>query len=719
MSKSPDAFRTISEVAEWLDIQAHVLRFWESKFTQVKPVKRAGGRRYYRPTDMLLLGGIQHLLHEKGLSIKEAQALVREEGVQHVQSLSKPLEADEAEDETPPVEAKPVSKWVEPDAVQPPEPEAPRTPVVDRDPPEEPEPPLRTSAPPTPPPFSAPQPPAPVEHADQLEGQPLNKQQEGEDAGSPASAAPAAAPPAAPAPPTAPTVQPDVAQTPSVAEPQERAVGAAPIDTALPSASERPEGSADAQPPQDTDMSQQNAHPAATPPISASTSNAGDEPVALTDAPPAAVEATASETPAESSADQAEGHFEGDTEGGAEGNTDVQIDMPFDLPDAPQRPRDLSEQGPAPSHNSAQISDAASDAGPTAQQDFFASSTAADTAPTANEDVEDASRPQSPAPSGSEPSEAPAPQTAPISSASAPHAAPQEASPQAASPSASEDEAPEADAFAAPDPMEDASGFSTHRESAAADDAATAEPADTSATALESDPEPEGPDSSPPATEPAPEVPSPAEGETADPTRTAEEIARAMAAMADIIPSQDQASAPDQSPAPAAEIDNGQIDAAATPDMPEDAPDTLEAAPDTSDAPVEEVPISAVADTSEFTDPSSAEDVDADDDIGESVAEIETASSDMASPDEGLPAQSNDDSDAQDSDPVQSTPELTADEPQQTSLRARVVDVPDEPQGTIPAGVLQRLSSVAAQSPAQSAVLSEIIEDLRHFGQQR
>ena len=76
MSKSPDAFRTISEVAEWLDVPAHVLRFWESKFTQVKPVKRAGGRRYYRPTDMLLLGGIQNLLHDKGLSIKDAQALL-------------------------------------------------------------------------------------------------------------------------------------------------------------------------------------------------------------------------------------------------------------------------------------------------------------------------------------------------------------------------------------------------------------------------------------------------------------------------------------------------------------------------------------------------------------------------------------------------------------------------------------------------------------------
>ena len=61
MSKSPDAFRTISEVADWLGVQAHVLRFWESRFTQVKPVKRAGGRRYYRPNDMRLLGGIKKL----------------------------------------------------------------------------------------------------------------------------------------------------------------------------------------------------------------------------------------------------------------------------------------------------------------------------------------------------------------------------------------------------------------------------------------------------------------------------------------------------------------------------------------------------------------------------------------------------------------------------------------------------------------------------------
>ncbi|WP_246227837.1 MerR family transcriptional regulator [Roseobacter ponti] len=92
MSKSPDAFRTISEVADWLGVQAHVLRFWESKFTQVKPIKRAGGRRYYRPSDMLLLGGLRQLLHEDGLTIKGAQKMLREKGVAHVADMSRPLD---------------------------------------------------------------------------------------------------------------------------------------------------------------------------------------------------------------------------------------------------------------------------------------------------------------------------------------------------------------------------------------------------------------------------------------------------------------------------------------------------------------------------------------------------------------------------------------------------------------------------------------------------
>lgn len=99
MTKSPDAFRTISEVADWLGIQAHVLRFWESKFSQVKPVKRAGGRRYYRPTDMQLLGGIKQLLYEDGLTIKGVQKILREQGVNHVAAMSAPLA--EGPEETP------------------------------------------------------------------------------------------------------------------------------------------------------------------------------------------------------------------------------------------------------------------------------------------------------------------------------------------------------------------------------------------------------------------------------------------------------------------------------------------------------------------------------------------------------------------------------------------------------------------------------------------
>jgi DNA-binding transcriptional MerR regulator len=94
--KSPEAFRTISEVADWLDRPAHVLRFWESKFPQIKPVKRAGGRRYYRPEDMLLLGGIKKLLHDDGMTIKGAQKLLRDQGIRHVSGMSQPLDEDTA-----------------------------------------------------------------------------------------------------------------------------------------------------------------------------------------------------------------------------------------------------------------------------------------------------------------------------------------------------------------------------------------------------------------------------------------------------------------------------------------------------------------------------------------------------------------------------------------------------------------------------------------------
>lgn len=88
MSKSAEAFRTISEVAEVLGTPAHVLRFWESRFTQIRPLKRAGGRRYYRPADVALLAGIRKLLHDDGLTIRGVQKILREHGVRHVARLS-------------------------------------------------------------------------------------------------------------------------------------------------------------------------------------------------------------------------------------------------------------------------------------------------------------------------------------------------------------------------------------------------------------------------------------------------------------------------------------------------------------------------------------------------------------------------------------------------------------------------------------------------------
>ena len=80
MDKSPDAFRTISEVAEDLDLPQHVLRFWETRFNQIKPMKRGGGRRYYRPQDVELIKGIRHMLYDQGYTIKGVQKLLRENG---------------------------------------------------------------------------------------------------------------------------------------------------------------------------------------------------------------------------------------------------------------------------------------------------------------------------------------------------------------------------------------------------------------------------------------------------------------------------------------------------------------------------------------------------------------------------------------------------------------------------------------------------------------
>ena len=88
MDKAPDAFRTISEVADDLDIPQHVLRFWETRFAQIKPMKRSGGRRYYRPDDVDLLKGIRRLLYGEGYTIRGVQRILKEHGIKSVQGLA-------------------------------------------------------------------------------------------------------------------------------------------------------------------------------------------------------------------------------------------------------------------------------------------------------------------------------------------------------------------------------------------------------------------------------------------------------------------------------------------------------------------------------------------------------------------------------------------------------------------------------------------------------
>jgi DNA-binding transcriptional MerR regulator len=90
VDKSPDAFRTISEVATELEVPQHVLRFWESRFKDIRPMKRGGGRRYYRPDDVELLRGIRHLLYGEGYTIRGVQRILREQGGKFVQAVWRP-----------------------------------------------------------------------------------------------------------------------------------------------------------------------------------------------------------------------------------------------------------------------------------------------------------------------------------------------------------------------------------------------------------------------------------------------------------------------------------------------------------------------------------------------------------------------------------------------------------------------------------------------------
>lgn len=96
LQKSPDAFRTISEVSEELDVPQHVLRFWETKFRIVKPLKRGGGRRYYRPSDIELIRGIRDLLYKHGFTIRGAQKLLKEQGgrIDNVDAMVSAARAD-------------------------------------------------------------------------------------------------------------------------------------------------------------------------------------------------------------------------------------------------------------------------------------------------------------------------------------------------------------------------------------------------------------------------------------------------------------------------------------------------------------------------------------------------------------------------------------------------------------------------------------------------
>jgi DNA-binding transcriptional MerR regulator len=100
VDKAPDAFRTISEVASDLNVPQHVLRFWESRFSEIKPMKRGGGRRYYRPDDVDLLRGIRHLLYGEGYTIRGVQRILKDQGLRYVQTVWQPGAAGAAAPES-------------------------------------------------------------------------------------------------------------------------------------------------------------------------------------------------------------------------------------------------------------------------------------------------------------------------------------------------------------------------------------------------------------------------------------------------------------------------------------------------------------------------------------------------------------------------------------------------------------------------------------------
>ncbi len=697
MSKSPDAFRTISEVAEWLDVPAHVLRFWESKFTQVKPVKRAGGRRYYRPTDMLLLGGIQNLLHDKGLSIKDAQALLREEGIQHVQSLSKPLDGEE-EDESP-IEAKPASKWVDPAAVEP-EAEKPRRPVVDREPLGEEEHAPRKVAPPAPPPYpagppkAAPTPAAPgadAPQADVAPSAPVETPLPASDTAhapastshevespAPVSPAPAAAPQAsedvAPAGPVSDDNTPIADNAPSTAFEDMGVAPVAPSPTVAPQSDVAP---------QTTPVAPASTRPPEAPAASAGAAPATPAPVPASDAaqplqPNLSADEPSETAPAELPQTElsADDHpTDAPISAAPQEQAVDQIAMPFDLPDAPAPTRDVASQAQAiqqatsPAHapTSAASAPASSD-----QQDFFA-------AP-----------PQHQA--------APSPQSEELPEVS------QELGTDEATPESQPMDVTPTTEMRAPEVSEDLT---------AAKDVATEEVAP-SFDAPPVDESAELPTEATPAADPV------AENDFS--SDTPDEIAETefgATAEQEVTPEETvQVPEPASSSDPAAEMAAAMATATAalseTPSV-EFEPDTPEFASDTTET--------DITDTDTDTTDTDAENIfaAADEPQDDAIADAETSldaaaqsslpESDFTAPDQGVA----DDMDAEHAAPdVAEAPvsDMELDD-SGTQSRPRVIEVSDTPTGDIPAGLLQRLSALNALSAAQQGELREIATALR------
>ncbi|MCZ4267903.1 MerR family transcriptional regulator [Rhodobacteraceae bacterium G21628-S1] len=703
MSKSPDAFRTISEVAEWLDVPAHVLRFWESKFTQVKPVKRAGGRRYYRPTDMLLLGGIQNLLHDKGLSIKDAQALLREEGIQHVQSLSKPLDGEE-EDESP-IEAKPASKWVDPAAAEP-EAEKPRRPVVDREPLGEEEHAPRKVAPPAPPPYpagppkAAPTPAAPGADAPQADvapsapvetplpasdtaNAPASTSHEVESP-APVSPVPAAAPQAsedvAPAGPVSDDDTPIADSTPSTAFEDMEVAPVAPSPTAAPQSDAAP---------QTTPVAPASTRQPEAPAASAGAASASPAPVPTSNAAQPSQPSLSADEPNETApAELPQTELSADhhpTAAPQEQAVD-QIAMPFDLPDAPAPARDVASQAQAiqqatsPAHAP---TSAASAPASSEQQDFFAAPPQQQTAPS----------PQS------EPQSEELPADLPEVS--------QELGTDEATPESQPMDVAPATEMRAPEVSEDL---------IAAEDVAT-EDVVPSFDAPPVDESVELPTEATPAADPV------AENDFS--SGTPDEIAETefgATAEQEVTPEETvQAPEPAPSSDPAAEMAAAMATATAalseTPSV-EFEPDTPEFASDTTETDITDTDtISADLTDTDAENIFAAVDEPQDDAIADAETSLDAAAQ-YPLPEPVFTAPGQDLADGMDAEhaapDVAEAPvsDMELDD-SSTQSRPRVIEVSDTPTGDIPAGLLQRLSALNALSAAQQGELREIATALR------